>query len=246
MRKEGTPAGVILAGGLGTRLRSVVGETPKPLVPVAGRPFLDWVLDYLRGQGVSRVAISAGYRAEQFSQFCDEKKGRNEVTSFAEPFQMGTAGGFLFVREKLVPRPKAWLVMNGDSLALTSLDGLFQSLESAGAALLAVWMEEADRYGTLECNGAKRLLSFQEKRSGSGWINAGVYLFREEILKDLPESRPLSFEKDIFPLLLSRGVEIRVEQVVAPFLDIGTPESLGQAEVFVRENKKWFSREKLG
>lgn len=154
---------------------------------------------------------------------------------------MGTAGGFLWSIQACPKGPGAWLVLNGDSLVCTPLGEFFQCLEEVETAVLGVWQEDASRYGTLEVGEGSRLKAFREKSPGSGWINAGVYLFRDSALAKFPSHRPLSFETEVFPALLDQGAPVRVHRVRAPFLDIGTPESLTQAGAFVRENQKWFS-----
>lgn len=234
------PIAVVLAGGLGTRLRSVAPNVPKPLVPVAGRPFVAWVLSYLAGQGVRDAVVSAGYRPEQMREFCRDQKILPEAECVVEPEPMGTAGGFLLATQARPSRPDAWLVLNGDSLACAPLADFFDSLNAAEVSVLAVWQEDASRYGTLEIGEGAILKAFSEKRAGSGWINAGVYLFRDAILARFPLQRPLSFETEVFPSLLDQGVAVKVHKVQAPFLDIGTPESLVLAEAFVRSNQNWF------
>ncbi|OLE45615.1 MAG: hypothetical protein AUI36_22515 [Cyanobacteria bacterium 13_1_40CM_2_61_4] len=97
-------------------------------------------------------------------------------------------------------------------------------------------MADAARYGTLAFDESRRLLRFEEKRPGAGVINAGVYLLKPELLTRFPSARPLSFEKDVFPSLLAGGARLRVHATDAPFLDIGTPESLALAESFICEN----------
>jgi len=237
----GSPAAVILAGGQGTRLQGVLRGLPKPLAPVGGQPFLFWILRYLAGQGIREAVVSAGYLPEQMQAFCRKQRVLPEVRCAVEPKPMGTAGGFLWASMVCPARPRAWLVLNGDSLACAPLAEFFVCLERADAVVLAVWQDDASRYGTLEIGEGSVLRSFKEKRPGSGWINAGVYLFRDSILPRFPSPRPLSFETEVFPSLLDQGVTVRVHQVRAPFLDIGTPESLSQAEAFVRGNQNWFS-----
>lgn len=235
------PTAVLLAGGQGTRLRSVARDTPKPLVPVAGQPFLAWILSYLAGQGVREAVVSAGYLAAQVQEFCRIQKNLQRVGCAVEPEPMGTAGGFLWATQTCALRPDAWLVLNGDSLACFPLAGFFGCLNGAEAAVLAVWQEDASRYGTLEIGEGAVLKAFREKRPGSGWINAGVYLFRDSLLARFPPQRPLSFETEVFPSLLDQGVAVRVHKAQTAFLDIGTPESLAQAEGFVAANQNWFS-----
>lgn len=235
------PTAVLLAGGYGTRLRCVVPNVPKPLARIAGRPFLTWVLSYLAGQGIQEAVISAGYLPEQMEAFCRSQSVLPGVFCAVEPEPLGTAGGFLLACGACPARPEAWLVLNGDSLTCVPLAEFFDCLQGADVAVLAVWQDDASRYGTLEIGERSVLKSFKEKRPGSGWINAGVYLFRDAILPRFPSQRPLSFETEVFPCLLAQGVSVRVHRVRAPFLDIGTPESLSQAEAFVRGNRNWFS-----
>ncbi len=115
------------------------------------------------------------------------------------------------------------------ALGKPDLDGSILGLDAADAA----------RYGTLASAGG-RLTGFAEKRPGSGTINAGVYLLRHRLLARFPAKRPLSFETDVFPSLLAAGAAIAVVPVEAPFLDIGTPETLAQVEGFISANKSFF------
>ena len=232
---------VVLAGGLGTRLRSVLPDVPKPMAPVAGRPFVEWVLRYLAAQGVAEAVISTGYRAGVFTEHfaAHPVHGMREIRCVAEPEPMGTAGGFLFAASTVAPRPDAWLVLNGDSLILADLRPLFAS--SGDAALLALWMDDAARYGSLAVSEAGNLLGFCEKRPGPSWINSGVYLVRDALLTRFPPQRPLSWETDVFPNLLESGARIGVTRTRDPFIDIGLPETLAQAEAFIRENAGAFA-----
>ena len=235
------PTAVVLAGGKGIRLRSVAPGVPKPLIPVAGQPFLAWILSYLEGQGIRHAVVSAGHLAEQMGKFCRRQKILSEVLCAAEPKPMGTAGGFVWAVQACPKRPGPWLVCNGDSLVCTPLAEFFQCLDEAEAAVLGVWQKDTSRFGTLDFGKDWRLKAFREKKSGSGWINAGIYLFRDSALARFPSRRPLSFETEVFPALLDQGVPVRVHRARAPFLDIGTPESLVLAEKFIKKNLRWFS-----
>lgn len=209
------------------------------MAPVAGRPFVEWVLRYLAGHGLREAVISTGYRAEVFAEhFAAHAVPGMAVSCIAEPEPMGTAGGFLLAATTVNPRPDAWLVLNGDSLILADLAPLLRSPH--GAALLALWMEDAARYGSLDVSEAGDLIGFREKRPGPSWINGGVYFVRDELLARFPKKRPLSWETDVFPHLLETGVGIAVSRARAPFLDIGLPETLAQAESFIRENAPSF------
>jgi D-glycero-alpha-D-manno-heptose 1-phosphate guanylyltransferase len=234
---------VILAGGFGTRIQHLLQHLPKPMAPVNGRPFVEWAVRYLAKQGIRRVVLATGHLAETVEHHFESRPVRGvRVRCVAETTPLGTAGGFRNAAVGSGESAQAWLVLNGDSLALASLEPMFQALADEGVegALLGVPMPDASRYGTIERNASGDLIGFNEKRPGAGVINAGVYLFRESLVRLFPSRAPLSFEQDVFPALAARGVRLKVCVTQAPFLDIGTPESLPLAEAFVRENAAFF------
>lgn len=233
---------VVLAGGQGTRLRRVVSDRPKPLALVAGRPFLEWVLRYLRAQGVKRAVLSTGHLADQIHRFAQHAKLAGiDVSCVQETEPLGTAGGFLEAWQSDARDAASVLVLNGDSLALSSLAPLLDL--RADASVLGVRVDDASRYGTLEIGPGSRLVAFREKtpQDGPAVINAGVYAFRRKTIERFADmKRPLSFETDVFPALLKSDADIHVAEVAAPFLDIGTEESLARASDFVADNAHWF------
>jgi NDP-sugar pyrophosphorylase family protein len=236
---------VILAGGFGTRIKHLLADLPKPMAPVCGKPFLEWVIRYLAKQGIRRSVLSTGYLAETVERHFAGAPVKNvSVKCVPESKPLGTAGGFLHAARQASGESAAWLVLNGDSLALAPLDGMIASLAdpAISGAILGVPMPDAARYGTVEHDERGELAAFKEKRPGAGVINAGVYLFRNEILQAFPQREPLSFEKEVFPELASRRFRLKVCVTQAPFLDIGTPESLPQADAFVRGNADKFDR----
>jgi D-glycero-alpha-D-manno-heptose 1-phosphate guanylyltransferase len=212
---------------------------PKPMALVAGRPFLEHMVRFLAHYGVREVILSTGHLAEVVEKhFTPGRVRGSDVTWVREETPLGTAGGFLAaVRSRPVP-PKAWLVMNGDSLAFAELNRFFTAFDVGGwdAAIVGVAVSDASRYGTLEAQPDGHLHRFAEKRPGPGVINAGIYLFRHETLAHFPGGVPLSFETAVFPRLLEQGCRVVVHRVEAPFLDIGTPETLAQAEAFIMAN----------
>jgi D-glycero-alpha-D-manno-heptose 1-phosphate guanylyltransferase len=236
-------AAVVLAGGFGTRIRHLLADLPKPMAPVAEKPFVEWVVRYLKQQGISRIGLSTGYLGDTIeAHFQSKPVAGVETKCVRETDPLGTAGGFWQTAQGTGWSPKAWLVLNGDSLALADLKPLWNELgESDAGALLGLQMEDAARYGTLKVNGQKQLVSFEEKRPGAGLINAGVYLLRHELLAGFPAQRPLSFERDVFGGLLAAGKSLRVVEAECAFLDIGTPETLPQATEFVLANRGHFA-----
>jgi len=235
-------AAVILAGGQGTRIRHLLPDLPKPMAEVHGRPFIDWVVRFLARQGIPQVIISTGYKAEViFAHFASCDLPEMKITCVSESDPQGTGGGFLQAIAD-IPTPDAWLVCNGDSLILAPLAPLLETLQddACSGALLGISVPDATNYGTLEHDAKSVLKRFAEKRPGQGVINAGVYLLKHELVARFPSQRPLSFETDVFPRLLSSGVKLRVVPVAGPFLDIGTPETLSQAAEFIAGNMPFF------
>ena len=235
---------VVLAGGFGTRIKHLLGDLPKPMAPVNGRPFVEWVVRYLAAEGIRNVILSTGHLAATVeNHFAPQPVKNVHVNCVPETTPLGTAGGFLNAAHTANNNPQAWLVLNGDSLAVAPLEKLFQSLDEPEIAggILGVPMADAARFGTLSQNARGELAGFNEKKPGAGNINAGVYLFRAETLKQFPAKSPLSFETDVFPALIGGGVRLKTIVNDAPFLDIGTPDSLPQAEDFIRNNLAHFA-----
>ena len=224
---------VLLAGGFGTRIRELYPDVPKPMIPVSGEPFLEWAIRYWKRQGVDRFVLSLGHLAEVAERYFT---GRPEVVTVREPKALGTGGAVLHVARE-TPLSDPFVVANGDSLVLGEVSGALAALAQPGidGVVLGVEVDDTSRYGSLAVDADGRLLGFQEKRPGRGWINGGVYFFRLGTLECFPRKEPLSMEIDVFPTLLASGADLRVVGVRAPFLDIGTPESVRQAEEFVRQ-----------
>jgi D-glycero-alpha-D-manno-heptose 1-phosphate guanylyltransferase len=233
---------VVLAGGFGKRIQHLLPDIPKPMAPVNGRPFLEWVVRYLAAQKIRSVILSTGHLAEVVAGHFQSQPVQNvRVNCVPETKPLGTAGGFLNAIRG-VETSEAFLVLNGDSLAPAPLDDMFKSLDDPeiAGAILGVRVADASRFGTISQNARGELAGFSEKKPGAGVINAGVYLFRPSALERFPDGTPLSFETEVFPALIAGKVRLKVCVTDAPFLDIGTPESLPLAEAFIRENAKFF------
>jgi D-glycero-alpha-D-manno-heptose 1-phosphate guanylyltransferase len=133
--------------------------------------------------------------------------------------------------------------MNGDSLCFTNLRTSLTVLSDKDVAgiLVGCTVPDASRYGTLLIGGRGELLGFKEKQPGAGIINAGTYLFRDSVVKQFFARTPLSFEDGCVSSLLQKGFQLKVSLTNGPFLDIGTPESLAEAERFIEQNRKQFA-----
>jgi len=210
---------------------------------MAGRPCIEWLVRYLVKQGVRRVIISTGYRAEVIERYFQEHPVPGvSIGCATEPRPMGTAGGFAYAVRSSGQTAPAWLVMNGDTLVFADLKTAIDTLadpEIAGA-IYGYDAPDTSRYGSLVTDAAGNLARFEEKKPGRGVISTGLYLLGDSLLRQFPNREPLSLEREVFPALTSAGVSLKVIRMTAPFLDIGTPESLPQAEAFVQANLDWF------
>ena len=213
------------------------------MAPIRGRPCIEWLVRYLAGQGIRRILISTGYRSEVIEQHFATCPVRGvKVSCIPEPQPLGTGGGFLNAVRASGEVAAGWLVVNGDTFALADLAQAVAALENDGTAgvIYGRAVADATRYGSLVTDTFSQLLRFEEKRPGQGLISAGVYLFRDELVRTFPERLPLSLEREVFPALTSAGALIKVLRMDTPFLDIGTPETLPEADPFIRENLAWF------
>jgi NDP-sugar pyrophosphorylase family protein len=233
---------VILAGGQGTRIRHLLPGLPKPLAPINGKPFLEWIIEFLAKQGLTDIVFSTGYLADQIKNFVSNNQLGLELRCADEITPLGTAGGVLNALDSIEGNYDNALILNGDSLTLTDLSPLFESFTnlSVGVSMVGVKVRDAGRYGTLVTKDDGFLVGFKEKQPGGGVINAGIYLFRKEVLDKLPRAKNVSLELDVFPCLLHKKVLIKVIEVEAPFIDIGTEESLLDAPLFIDKNFNYF------
>lgn len=229
-------AGIILAGGKGTRIQKLYPDIPKPFIPVAGLPFIEWVLVYLKNQGISNFAISLGHLWEVAEEYLKKRTvGGLNICTVVENRPFGTGGGFLYAANK-VSEFENYLVANGDSIVLTNLEPAFDMLsrDDTDIVIVGIKVDCATRYGSLCLGLDGKVVSFSEKVEGAGFINGGVYLIKKRVVPLFPSRQPLSFEIDIFPYLLNIGVSIRACVCNAPFIDIGTEESIKQAKQFIK------------
>ena len=224
---------LVLAGGLGTRLRAVVSDRPKPMAAIHGRPFISYVLEQLAAAGFRRVILCVGHRAEQVETLLGPVPGGLEIVFSREERQLGTAGA-LGLAAPLV-RSERVLALNGDSFIDTDFArfGAWAADSPFVAALIAVHVDDAGRYGTLELAEDGRVAAFREKegRAEPGWISAGAYVLPRALLSEFPFDRPRSLETDVFPQWVAREI-LGAWRMQGRFIDIGTPESYAAAAKF--------------
>jgi len=218
---------IILAGGKGTRLSDVVNNVPKPVAPVNGRPFLDILLSQLNSFSfIKNVVLAIGYKSKMIiDRYKDCQDYNFKIIFSIEDKLLGTGGA---IKNALaLTDTDDVLILNGDSYVEVAIEDLLKFHKNNNALLTIVLKEvdNADRYGSIEIDDKKRIISFKEKSSAkkSALINAGVYILKRTLLNSIEDVREISFEKEILPELIKNNVYGYV--VKGKFIDIGVPES---------------------
>lgn len=224
--------GIVLAGGLGTRLRAASGDLPKPLVEVGGEPLVAHQIRRLVAAGVPDVTVAVGYGADQVVQLLGAGEAWGARLSYSrEDEPLGTGGALALAARGAVAPGDTVVVVNGDLLSRHDLAAQVRVFEESGAAVLLHVREVSDAraYGVVSVDG-DRITGFHEKpaEAAPGLVNAGTYVMRGEVLLGLPDTVPLSVEVDVFPRLVT-SADVRAHRDDAEFLDVGTPEALEQA-----------------
>lgn len=221
---------IVLAGGLGTRLAGVVKDVPKPMAPAGGRPFLEYLLDDLIRQGVTRVILAVCHKKEVIMEHFGTRYGGASLSYSVEDVPLFTGGA---VKKALtLCRDEYVWVFNGDSFFRLPLDEMkrFAEAQKCPVTIAVKRMKEFSRYGSVEVNTDHRVTAFREKCfCAEGWINGGVYLLESHSLDTCPDS--FSMENDCFPKLLT-GRGIAAFQSDGPFIDIGVPDDYEAAQRF--------------
>lgn len=227
-----TDEAIILAGGFGTRLRSLVSDVPKPLAPVGGRPFLAWVLDSLAMQGVRRVILATGYMGDRVAEACGRSWRSMELLYSQEHAPLGTGGAIAMAFRQV--QGDACLVLNGDTWLAFDY-ALFDQTWRADNARLAIALAEVpdvSRYGAVEIE-ENRVTGLVEKGDAvPGYINAGVYAIRRSLLADFPTKESFSFENEVLMPAVKREVVCGYTHT-HDFIDIGVPQDYRLAQTLV-------------
>lgn len=225
---------VILAGGKGSRLQAIVSDRPKPMAEINGRPFLDILLNHFRGMGLGRFILCTGDRADSIEDYY-KKKGGGDILFSREPLPLGT-GGAIKNAEALI-NSDPFFVVNGDSFCRAYLPQ-FAEFHKKKGALLSIILVESDNtneFGSVSIDHSNRIIGFEEKKEKNGvsYINAGIYLFKKEILYMIPANTKYSLEYDLFPNLV--GKDFYAFPTKERLIDIGTPERYEEAKRFFIE-----------
>jgi mannose-1-phosphate guanylyltransferase len=229
---------LILAGGEGTRLRPLTFTVSKPVLPLAGRPHIAYVIDWLLGHGVDDVIVSCGFLAEGMRKTLAAVEPGAEIRYAEEPDARGTAGAIRFAEEMLGDR---FLVLNGDVLCDLDLGALIEQHERTGAqATIGLYpVDDPSGYGLIHRRDDGEITEFLEKpepeQIDTDEINAGAYLLERSVLDRIQPDRAVSIETEVFPQLIGEGLYgVRLEGY---WIDIGTPERFLQANWDILESR---------
>lgn len=233
---------VILAGGAGTRLRSIVNDRPKPMACFGDKPFLEHQIDSLRLHGVTDVVLCTGYMHDHIeNHFEDGARWGIRVSYSREWVPLGTGGA---IRHAMPLLRGSFLLLNGDSFLELDVQALAKShaerrrLDSKVVGTLALTrVPDARGYGSVEMDDERRIVRYREKStSTSPWISAGVYALEPEIFERWPVDTAISLEKDVIPDVLDRGGKMCGHPADGFFVDIGTPDGFRSFRNYIEGN----------
>ena len=238
---------IVLAGGLGTRLRPLTEMRPKQMLPIVDRPMIEHVVGKLAADGTTDVVLSLGYRPDAFgAAYPAGRCGGAGLRYATEPEPLGTAGAVLFAAREAAagngnarggdPFSETFWALNGDVLTDVVLSDLLalHRARRAEATILTISMADASRFGLVEADASGRVSRFVEKPAAadvtSGWINAGVYVLEPSVLSRIPSGRAVSMERETFPAIAADG-GLYTLRSDAYWIDAGTPRSYLQANI---------------
>jgi mannose-1-phosphate guanylyltransferase len=217
---------LVLAGGEGTRLRPLTHTVPKPVMPLAGRPFLTFMLDWLREHGVDDVLLSCGFLAHAVEEVLGEEYNGVRLRYVHEDEPLGTAGPVRLAADEGLLQDRLF-ILNGDVLTDMDLTAqlAFHEEKGAKATLALIAVEDTSSYGVVPTDENGAVLEFLEKSPGPAptkRINAGAYVIERDVVERIPAGRAVSFEREVFPGLVGEGLYGFHSE--GYWIDIGTPE----------------------
>lgn len=217
---------VVLAGGRGSRLRPLTSTVPKPVLPLAGRPFLTFLLDWLGRHGVDDVVLSCGFLADAVREVLGDRYDGTRLRYVTEPEPLGTAGPVRLAADRGALAER-FVVMNGDILTDADLTALVARHDASGAAatLGLVEVDDTRSYGVVSTGPEGEVEAFLEKSDApapTNRVNGGVYVLERALAEEIPSGRAVSFEREVFPARAGRG--LLGLDMPGYWIDIGTPE----------------------
>lgn len=214
-----TKEAIILCGGLGTRLRSVISDVPKPMAPIKNKPFLAFVLEYLKKQNISRVVLAVSYKYEIIQEYFGNSYLGMQILYSIEKEPLGTGGAILEALNLI--NSDSCYVLNGDTFFDVNLDRL--KLDDSDICVALKPMKNFDRYGSVDIDNNSYISAFNEKKfTSNGLINGGVYLIKKNIFNSFNLPNKFSFEEFFQENFLTFNAKATVFDDY--FIDIGIPQ----------------------
>ena len=223
-----TEEAIILAGGLGTRLKSVISDIPKPMAPIHGKPFLEYLLSYLVQFKIRKVVLSVGYKYQNISDYFGYNYKGMELLYAIEDKPLGTGGGIRNAVDHI--NNDHFFLLNGDTFYEVDLNNLhdLHIEEKANISLSLLPMEKFSRYGSVKVNGTKITEFMPKKFTEKGLINGGVYVVNRSVFQDYSSGKKFSFEADLLQVMCKK-LNLHGYISKTPFIDIGIPEDYKRA-----------------
>ena len=222
---------IVLAGGFGTRLQEVVTDMPKSMALVNDKPFIEFLLNFLSGQGINKIIFSVGYKKESIQSHLGTQYKHIPIEYVMEDEPLGTGGGIKKAFGKV--DGKSAFVLNGDSMFRIDLNSLrqFHEASSADITIALRYLEETERFGSVRIDNEKKIIGFLEKGSdaGPGYINGGIYMINKNYIHNPSFPEKFSIEKDCFEKFY-RHSRFFGYPSKGYFLDIGIPEDFYRAQ----------------
>jgi len=215
---------IVLAGGLGTRLRGILGTLPKSLAPIGNKPFLEYLLRFIVKQKFRDVIIATGFGAEEIERKIGDGSLLGLQVNYTYEKELFGTGGAIKLAETMIDSDD-FIVMNGDTYLEVNLDDMlrFHRARGALATMALAYKENTGRYGSVRIDKDNKIIAFIEKddEGRSRYINGGMYVFRKEILGYIPANKAYSLEREVLPTLVGRGLYGFPGD--GYFIDIGIP-----------------------
>jgi mannose-1-phosphate guanylyltransferase len=227
---------VVLAGGLGSRLRPLTYVMPKAMLPVGNKPILEHVIQFLKMYDVTEIIVATGYLGRFIEEYFRDGSKWGVSLSYAEARPLGTAGQLKTAEKEL---SGTFLAMNGDILVDVNIRSMKKQHDTS-KAMATVAVKKYDyrlKYGILEFGSDNIVKKWLEKPMQSSWMNIGLYLMESEILKMIPTDKTCSLEYDVFPKVIERGRKLSAFRTKTDYLDIGDIQSLNAANQMTAQNQ---------
>jgi len=230
---------VILAGGLGTRLKASLTDKPKSMAPILGKPFLEYQIEQLKKYGIKDIVLCVAYLADQIKDHFKDGVEFNVSIQYASEKKLLGTGGALKNAEPYLDKG-TFLALNGDSYLKINLSDFFQyhKKKKSSGTIALTRVSRTEKYGLVKTDKGDRITGFlekEEKGKPCSTVNAGVYLFEPEVLSFIPREKKISLERCIFPLLLKKQVPLFGYLCSGYFIDIGTPQKYARIQEDMKE-----------